>query len=196
MSAPHLENPQFDSMLLISKQKILCLFHLFVTHITTDSYTTAVSTISSSSSTSIMVLPTERFTSLTEMADLVVLGKIESAIFHQVRGTVSLSQRIEDVRHVLSLQPRSTLDLSKCTSKNCMIRTLYDELGAHVERMERSIYDKTHSNEGMSLATRVEQLVGTVVNGEIHKLELDRFHLHPYLNNSLEELRLTPEEQD
>jgi hypothetical protein len=143
-----------------------------------------------------MAPPHERFTSLTEMADLVTLGKIECALFDQVRGTELLDTRIEDIREVLILQPRSTLDLSKCTSKNCMIRTLYDALVEQIERMERSAVEQTHDNNGISLANRIERLVMTIVNVDIHTIEENRFHHYPHLKQTLEELRLTPEHDD
>lgn len=136
----------------------------------------------------------DRFTPLTEFVDLMALGKMEGAVFGEVRTEMSVKRRIQDLRKVLIKQPnflegneslflpQSDSVAVSVNSNNRIIRQMFDALVGHIERMERVITGVVNVDRDTSLAVRMRKIQETFD-------KVDRTG-NPRLDQSLDDLNL------
>ena len=112
-------------------------------------------------------MATDRFTPLTEMVDFFTLGKMESAIFGEIRSDLTIVQRIKALHRVINKQPNFLLvgldipdnsDVGVAISNNNhVIRELYKVLIGHIERMEKVTIGFVDT-QMTSLSTRLKNI--------------------------------------
>lgn len=137
-----------------------------------------------------MATTVDRFTQLTELVDVLALGKMEGAVFGEVRTEMSVKNRIQALRKVLikqpnfleglELPPSDTVAVS-ITSNNRIIREMFTALVDHIERMERVTMGAVNQHDA-SLAVRMRKIQDAFD-------KVDRSS-NPHLMQSLDELNL------
>ena len=135
-------------------------------------------------------MATDRFTPLTEMVDFFTLGKMESAIFGEIRSDLTIVQRIKALHRVINKQPNFLLvgldipdnsDVGVAISNNNhVIRELYKVLIGHIERMEKVTLGFVDT-QMTSLSTRLKNIQACL--GRVDKY-------NPQVEESMQQLSL------